>query len=181
MTPLTPISQASGVLTPLRLPSLEPYGMAPRTKPCFLETGVPQGLVPAPLLFSLDARSLGSAITSHGFSYHCYADNTKLFLAVLPSSDTHVAMRILKRLADISPRTTAHHLIPNLHKTELLFVLGIDCPHVDLSATIKDVTVSPSLSAINLGVIHDDRLSCIPNITAGLLQLSLGWTTSCYD
>ena len=39
------------------------------SKPCSLDTGIPQGSVPGLLLLSLYARSLGSIITSHGFSY----------------------------------------------------------------------------------------------------------------
>ena len=35
-----------------------------------------------------------------------------------------------------------------------------------MSVTVEDVTVSPSSSARNLGILHDNGLFCAPNITA---------------
>ena len=43
-------------------------------------------------------------------------------------------------LADISTWTAAHHLILDLCRTELLFIPGKDCPCMDLSVTVEDIT-----------------------------------------
>ncbi|KAM9552786.1 uncharacterized protein ACWYII_034792 [Salvelinus alpinus] len=133
--------------------------------PRALTTGVPQGSVLGPLLFSLYTKSLGSVISSHGLSYHCYADDTQLIFS-FPPSDNQVVNRISVCLADISVWMTDHHLKLNLGKTELLFLPGKDCPFHDLAITVDNSIVSSSQSAKNLGVILDNTLSFSTNIKA---------------
>ena len=84
-----------------------------------IKCGVPQGSILGPTLFNLYMLPLGDVIRRHSISFHSYADDTQLYIAVSPD-DTGPIDVLFNCILDIKTWMAANFLQLNQDKTEVL-------------------------------------------------------------
>uniref|UniRef100_A0A672HD57 Reverse transcriptase domain-containing protein n=1 Tax=Salarias fasciatus TaxID=181472 RepID=A0A672HD57_SALFA len=145
-----------------------------RSKPHSVTCGVPQGSVLGPSLFNIYMLPLGHIIGKHGVSFHCYADDTQLYLRTGPSPTPVLPSTLAACLEEAKAWLAENFLQLNASKTEAIL---IGTPHQVKSSQFDNISLSgytiPLSSFVrNLGVIFDPHLSFEQHIQ-NLCKISL--------
>ena len=130
-------------------------------------SGVPQGSVLGPLLFSLYISPVDNVVSAHRLHLHQYADDTQLYMAVRPADNSPLEAAS-QCVSNVSRWFLENGMLLNPNKTEAV-LLGTRAQRkkIDTSAGI-DVTganVAFSSSVKLLGVTLDEDLTLDRHVT----------------
>ena len=130
-----------------------------------VHSGVPQGSVLGPMLFTLYIMPLSAIIDSHSIIHHSYADDFQLHMSAPPDRISELLHSMQSCISDVKAWATAKL---NDSKTELMLVTSKRSKHLHnlpTSTSIGNAQIPFKQSVKNLGFTFDCHLKMIAHVS----------------
>ena len=127
-----------------------------------VHSGVPQGSVLGPMLFTMYIKPLSAIIDSHSIIHHSYADDLQLQMSAPPDRISELLHSMQSCISDVKAWATANMLKLNDSKTELMLVTSKRSKHLHnlpTSITMGNAQIPFKQSVKNLGFTLDCHLT----------------------
>ena len=127
-----------------------------------VRSGVPQGSVLGPILFTMYIKPLSAIIDSHSIIHHSFADDLQLQMSAPPDRISELLHSIQSCISDVKAWATANMLKLNDIKTERMLVSSKRSKHLHnlpTSITIGNAQIPFKQSMKDLGFTLDFHLT----------------------
>ena len=147
----------------------DPFLEGCRSAFVLLNSGILQGSVLGPILFTIYTAPIGNICRNNHIKFHLYVDDTQIYLSFKPSisnSKSDCIARIEKRINEINIWMTQNLLKLNSNKMEFILfgtrqqLFKVD----DISLQIGNDTVKPVNHLRNLGYVMGSLLKNRPHV-----------------
>ena len=123
-----------------------------------VHSGVPQGSVLGPILFTMYIKPLSAIIDSHSIIHHSFADDLQSQMSAPPDRISELLLSMQSFISDVKAWATKNMLKLNDSKTELMLVTSKRSKHLHnlpTSITIGNAQFPFKPSVMNLGFTLD--------------------------
>ena len=127
-----------------------------------VHSGVPQGSVLGPMLFTISFKPLSAIIDSHSIIHHSFSDDLQLQMSAPPDRISELLHPMQSCISDVKAWATANMLKLNDSKTELMLVTSKRYKHphnLPTSITMGNAQIPFKQSVKNLGFTLDCHLT----------------------
>ena len=133
-----------------------------------VHSGVPQGSVLGPILFTMYIKPLSAIIDSHSIIHHSFAGDLQLQMSAPPDRISELLHSMQSCISDVKAWATANMLKLNDNKTELMLVSSRRTKHLHslpTTITIGNAQIPFKKSVKNLGFTLGFHLTMNANVS----------------